>query len=299
VGSNGALARALGVASALWLASCSFDSTPGPSGRESDNIVEHHGDSGAGMDASPPPPNGSDHPDAEPPAPPDAEVMQDARPPVRPVDSGMDATPPIEPPDAAPDSEVDADLDDDAEVVEPPDSGNECPDEEPACVCPEDPLAGSSDPCAPAPCAFSACAPDDDCEFLSLGSRHYYFCDDQRTWEEASEHCAAMPGLHLVEIDDEDENEFIFDHIADKTWLGGHDGEGMQEGRWRWNDGRAFYDVDEGVLEDAFVDWYFNEPNNQGLSETPADCMMFWFENGDWADASCGDPHGYVCEVEQ
>ena len=26
------------------------------------------------------------------------------------------------------------------------------------------------------------------------------------------------------------------------------------------------------------------------------DCLMLWPEQHSWADASCEDPHGYVCE---
>lgn len=202
--------------------------------------------------------------------------------------------------DAAPhDAAQDADEDASVDEMDPDECG-----EPPPCVCPHEPRATESGPCAPALCPIDACAPDDHCRYLTFAGDGYYFCDDARTWAQARERCASVAGLHLVDVGGAAEDAFILDSVASKTWLGGSDGDSdgdgdaSREGRWRWTDGAVFYIEGDGAPGGAYVNWHPTEPNNIGLSSTPSDCLLLWYENERWADASCGDEHGYVCEVE-
>jgi hypothetical protein len=266
------------------------------------------------MDADIPPPSTSDaapQPEAGPPtggtmAPPemdaaamDAQVETDA---ATPMDAASDADPPdADPPDADP---PDADPPD----ADPPDAmpdATVCPDPLP-CVCAQHaPLHPPSDGCVRPICPEQGCSPDSDCTFLYDRTSAYYFCKNDRTWSEAEDHCE-LSDMTLVSIDDEQEDDLVYDNIEAKTWLGGRDGDGPEEGTWRWPDGRVFFVADNDrpgpppppPPPATYLNWHASEPNDQGLSPaSPADCMLFWFENGVWADGSCDAEHGYVCEV--
>lgn len=285
--------RARLVAGALALAGCSFDTGAMPA-REEQPVAEEN-DAAAGRPA-PPPDAGRVLPDAMPPALIDAEPQ----PPVRPDEPAPDAAPPATP-DAAPsdmDAAADATAADDDAAVDEPDASEPCEPDPGPCVCPHVAISlpTANDQCAPMLCPVDECAPDDDCRFLRFASSGYYFCNDERSWEDARDRCFSIENAHLVIIESADEDQFVFESISDKTWLGGNDRE--QEGRWRWSAGSAFYDEEDGPINGAFENWHESEPNDTGLSESVPDCLMYWFENAAWADASCGDPHGYVCEVD-
>jgi hypothetical protein len=294
---------------ALAALGCSFD--PGaipPNGKPSAMNESDGGKHDARTEDAREPMRDADPPrlDARPPA-------QDAAP-----DAAPDATPPA--PDAAPDANIDAAVDaampdDDAEVPEPDagedageDAGQDagCEPNPGPCVCPHEEFAdgngngngnGNDDECPPPLCPVADCAPDDTCRFLTFQSSGYYFCDDERTWGQARDLCDTIANGHLVNIESAAEDQFVLEQIDAKTWLGGDDIE--QEGQWNWSSGDAFFDEDEDEpVDDAFVNWHSSEPNNTGLSQSAPDCLMYWFENVTWADASCGDEHGYVCEID-
>ena len=273
------------------LAGCSFDVSAIPPARErSPQAGSPKHDSGSAE------PMGSAGTQSEPitdaggSQPPDAPMME----PVPPMDEpdARIAEPPPEPaPDAGMDAAQDANVEpeEDASVPEPDACDPALP-----CACPH--LTTQAVPGGPCICSVAECAPDDDCRLLTRGSTRYYFCDNERTWDQANERCFSVPGLHLASVESAGEDAFILANVSDKTWLGGNDK--ANEGRWYWLGGDAFYDEDQGgALDNAYVNWHSSEPNNDGLSDSPADCMILWYENEAWADASCGDLHGYVCEV--
>ena len=292
----------------LLLVGCSFDVSALPAQREQDPPPSAQEDSGAsggqggrmssepdaGPMEPPPPPQGGSDARVEPPPPDPVDAGMDAGMNMG-IDAGMDAgmdagtdagmdTGMVEPePDAATDAAIDA---------SDPDP-TECDPDLP-CVCPH--LLAQPVPGGPCQCALDVCAPDDDCRLLTRGSTVYYFCDDQRTWAQARDRCDDVPGLRLVAIGSSGEDEFVLANVSDKTWLGGSDSQ--TEGTWRWVGGAVFYDEEEGPVGNAYVNWHDTEPNNDGLSESPADCLLLWYENEVWADASCEDEHGYVCELE-
>jgi len=282
--------------SLLLIAGCSFDvsALPGQRRPSPEPVTQH--DSGAdapapgGRMSNEPADAGTQLPDRPPmqtdaaqPAPEPEDAQVDAQPPEPPLDAGVDAAV-----DASVEPEEDAAVPD-AAVPEPMECDPDLP-----CVCPH--LLEQSVADGPCVCALAACAPDDDCRLLVRGPTRYYFCEDERTWEQARARCDDVPGLQLAAIESSDEDEFILANVTDKTWLGASDGQ--VEGTWRWIGGAVFYDEEEGDVGNAYVNWHSSEPNNDGLSESPADCLLLWYENSVWADASCDDAHGYVCEVD-
>jgi hypothetical protein len=289
---------------ALSFAGCSFEKTPiiPRDWNAPDNPPSGGGGSPVPNPPTPMPDAATDR-DAQ--SPPDAMVEMDAR--VADAgDAAMDSATPE--PDATLEPEATADTgapdtggpDEDATVCDP----------DPGCLCPHlEPLTPRTDPCAPPLCTAAACAPDDSCSFVYHADHAYYFCREGQTWEEARDHCLEI-GFTLASIESKAEDDMIFEHIDAKAWLGGHDGSGPEEGVWRWSDETVFYRAGmggpggpgggPGNEGEAFgyVNWHETEPNNDGLSDdSPADCLLFWYENGVWADGSCDDENGYVCEV--
>ena len=287
----------------LVIAGCSFDT--GPLFPSRDKIPEDRPTPRRDADVALPDAGALPPPEAGPPmagtnAPPpdmDASMQPDARVEMDSaveMDAAADGAPPdADPPDAAPDDGAAPD------VVVVPDA-TVCPDPMP-CVCAQHaPITPPSDGCVRPLCPDQGCTPDSDCALIYDRTSAYYFCENQREWEDAAYHCE-LAEMALASIDDEPEDDLVYDNIEDKTWLGGRDGDGEEAGVWRGADDRVFYRGDEEDREPlGYVNWHQSEPNNGGLSaNSPADCMLFWFENGTWADGSCSDEHGYVCEVKR
>jgi hypothetical protein len=276
---------------------CSFDPSAIAPVRDEPSAID-----GDDHDAAPPDARVVAPVDASvpPPSPTDAQPREPIRPP--PDDPEPDAAPVQEDAaseDAAMDAALDAAVDDDDDAtVDEPDAAEPCDPPDPGpCVCPHD-VPPDDGECGPLLCPIDSCAPDDDCRFVASASSGYYFCDDERSWEQARDRCQAIDDdAHLASIESDDEDQLVFEQISDKTWLGGNDRE--QEGHWHWPGGDTFYDDEEGgELPGAFNNWYEDEPNDTGLSMSQPDCLLYWYENATWADGSCGDPHGYVCEID-
>jgi len=282
--------RAWLVAGVLAASGCSFDESAMAPAPDAPASTDGGAEDAAPRDARTNPPA-----DASPPPKMDAGPQK----PVDPPDAaGLDAAHPdaaVE--DAAIDAAIDAAVDDDATVDES-DASEPCEHDDDPCVCPHEAALTTDDACAPPVCPISDCTPDDDCRFLSFATSGYYFCDDEYGWEQARDRCESIDDdAHLVSLQSAEEDQFVFEQISGKIWMGGNDR--GDEGRWRWPDGTTFYDDDEeGEVPGTFNNWYATEPNDQGLSMSDPDCMIYWHENATWADASCGDQHGYVCEID-
>jgi len=240
-----------------------------------------------------------------------------------PVDAGETEPPAVDSGSGQPSSPMDAEVADsgptvvdasDAQDEEPldaapedvasPDAASSTPDanDPPACdcLCAHDPLPRMREPgCTPQLCPIDQCAPDGDCVLKIRATTGYYVCDDERSFDQARERCAQSEGMHLVAIESKEEDDFLLSSVtADKVWIGGNDY--ATEGTFEWETGEVFWRggangaAPHGVYTN-FVDY---EPNNEGLSNGPADCVILWQQPDAWADASCNDPHGYVCEFE-
>jgi hypothetical protein len=175
------------------------------------------------------------------------------------------------------------------------DSGDPGCDPDIPCVCGHDRLEPPSDPCAADECPIEDCAPDPDCQLERLGNSVYYFCEDPQTQPEAVEHCAGVDGMHLVIIDDAEEDAFVLDHIDSKVWIGAS----RESGIWSWHDGTEFFDTeDDQAIGGAYTNWDEVEPNNTGVGPGETNCAIYWFEESSWADTNCPANNDYVCERE-
>ena len=139
---------------------------------------------------------------------------------------------------------------------------------------------------------------------LSYNGHHYFIYDDNcSSWEEAMERCESRGG-YLAVINDDAENEFLFDNMIasgyDAAFFGLTDKE--EEGSWRYTRGD----------DSSYTDWGSNshgtaEPNNADGGENYA-VLDSHMVNGRWNDAEFGrtiyTPDGdeyeynsaYICE---
>ena len=192
------------------------------------------------------------------------------------------------------DVEPDAGADSGTTDPDPPDSG--C-GERPACVCAHERLETPDDPCAAPDCPIDDCAPDDHCTLERFDSSVYYFCSNARSESSAEERCETIDDMHLVYIEDEDEDDFLDDTVDGKVWIGAE----LADGEWSWLDGTPFYDDEGGdPIDDAYVDWDdgAQEPNGVGIGAGEVACTILWSDTGAWADTNCTAQNGYVCERE-
>ncbi len=107
----------------------------------------------------------------------------------------------------------------------------------------------------------------------------YAFCDDAVTQPAARAHCQQLGG-DLASIHDDATNDFVFDRIHDRSFIGFNDVE--TEDSFVWTDGT---DVD-------YVQWDGMEPND---AEAGQDCAVMRDAEPNWDDVSCGQGHFYVC----
>ena len=115
----------------------------------------------------------------------------------------------------------------------------------------------------------------------------YAYISHNTTWAEAEAACKSLGGW-LGEPRTLQENDFfekiMFEHRGYAVWLGGHDRD--KEGDWRWEHA--------GVpLKDGFTFWGMDEPNDTFHLE---DCLVFYYETGQWNDMPCFLEQHFVCE---
>jgi hypothetical protein len=105
--------------------------------------------------------------------------------------------------------------------------------------------------------------------------------DDDRNWNDARQKCFDR-GADLVVVTDAAEDDFVRALLPDGRdfWMGAHDGDGADEGRWQWVDSEPW----------GFERWGTFQPDNW-FNE---DCLER--VSGAWNDADCGDQQSYVCE---
>ena len=115
------------------------------------------------------------------------------------------------------------------------------------------------------------------CEELQHDGGTYLNCQFSRTWEEARDYCRLF-GADLVEVNDEEENYFVYSNAA-RCWIGANDID--DEGTWVWSNGASW----------DWETWVAGEPNNNG----DEDCAGIWTD-GDWNDWSCSNEYDFICE---
>jgi hypothetical protein len=124
-----------------------------------------------------------------------------------------------------------------------------------------------------------------ECTCERWADRDFMFCGAAVTYVEAVELCATAGGT-LVSIEDQEQNAWVGQRMeaaaaAGDFWLSGTDVE--DEGVWRWQEGRVFFDATaDAAIRAPFVAWDEQQPNDLGGE----DCMR-WM-GGLWLDlAGC------------
>ena len=130
-------------------------------------------------------------------------------------------------------------------------------------------------------------------------------CDTTGWWSEARTECETA-GLHLVRIDSQEENDFLFAFAYESrqgdVWMGGSDL--AAEGDWRWTDGTPFYNGVAGdggaAISAAYTHWLgTTEPNGRnGAQNGEGDCLsMTELLQGSWLDEGCNYFNRALCET--
>ena len=107
------------------------------------------------------------------------------------------------------------------------------------------------------------------------------------TFSDAVKSCKLTHGAYLVEIESENENDFVAGLSSNKDlWIGY--ASQTKGGQWLWNN--------SGV-DGLYTNWYPREPSFNG--HLPY-CALIWRENGGskaWDDVSCHKRKYFVCEA--
>ncbi|XP_062605255.1 perlucin-like protein, partial [Saccostrea cucullata] len=115
----------------------------------------------------------------------------------------------------------------------------------------------------------------------------YRFFTDKKDWNSAKSFCDSMDA-HLVAIESEEENNWIFDRInykdeGDDWWTDGSD-EGSED-KWYWHHSNSRM---------IYADWNLSprEPNGK-QSEN---CLLLQLRLNSWVDAPCSYELKFICE---
>lgn len=125
--------------------------------------------------------------------------------------------------------------------------------------------------------------------FRYNGSYYYVFSKKVNSWEEAERYCESLGG-HLAIIDDDYENETVYNYMIRAGYQSAYIGltDAGHEGQWYWVDGRRV----------AYTNWSAGEPNNAGGTENYG--MYYWkfkytWNDGDFRGIAYGDDT-FICE---
>ncbi|KAK2822605.1 hypothetical protein Q5P01_022670 [Channa striata] len=105
----------------------------------------------------------------------------------------------------------------------------------------------------------------------------------QKTWSGAQRQCRSEGG-DLVSIRNLEDQSFVISQLGyasnDELWIGLNDRK--TEGLFDWSDHSTV----------SFTSWQFGKP---AVSTDIQDCVVITGENGNWADRTCEDKHGFIC----
>ncbi|CAL4060877.1 unnamed protein product [Meganyctiphanes norvegica] len=133
--------------------------------------------------------------------------------------------------------------------------------------------------------------------FVTVGSRCYYFSNEELSFEDAFNYCGGLSNGQVVEISlamfdySIQEDQDLLDAITARNetfWIGGKTEDGNQ---WKWVDGR---DVN---IEATF--WFNDEPNE--VDNTCLITQVYNFNNVHTRtylyDSNCDDPSHFICQT--
>lgn len=126
--------------------------------------------------------------------------------------------------------------------------------------------------------------PGTDCRSAAYAGHLYWFCDNNRDWDDARSDCLAVGG-DLLTVQDAAEQTFIEGELGANQWLIGLDQKNASganaAGTWEWVDGT--------LVAGGVENWNSGEPDG-------ADCGAM-NSNGTWRDWSCTNGENWICEV--
>ncbi|XP_020036901.1 C-type lectin domain family 4 member E isoform X2 [Castor canadensis] len=116
----------------------------------------------------------------------------------------------------------------------------------------------------------------------------YFFSMNTMTWTLSLNNCSGM-GAHLVVINTQEEQEFLFHTKPRKRefYIGLTDR--VTEGQWQWVDGTPF--------TESLSFWDVGEPNNRALLEDCATIRDSSNPKKNWNDISCFFNMFWICEM--
>ncbi|XP_056277836.1 macrophage mannose receptor 1b isoform X2 [Pseudoliparis swirei] len=104
-----------------------------------------------------------------------------------------------------------------------------------------------------------------------------------QTWSDAQKECRKETG-DLVSVRNVEDQSFVISQLGfastDELWIGLNDIK--TEGLFDWSDHNTV----------SFTSWEFGKPT---VSTDTDDCVLIRGENGNWADHSCSEKHGFIC----
>ncbi|XP_037642855.1 macrophage mannose receptor 1b isoform X1 [Sebastes umbrosus] len=104
-----------------------------------------------------------------------------------------------------------------------------------------------------------------------------------QTWSVAQRECRKEGG-DLVSIRNLEDQSFVISQLGfastDELWIGLNDI--RTEGLFDWSEHSTV----------SFTSWEFGKP---GVSANVDDCVLIRGQNGNWADRSCDEKHGFIC----
>ena len=119
-------------------------------------------------------------------------------------------------------------------------------------------------------------------DFVTYGGHTYVRTSSTLYWSDA-EAFAENLGGHLVTIDDQAEQDFIYTTFGTSDlWIGMNDLD--EEGTWGWSSGDPI----------TYTNWYGNEPN----SGDGYDCGYIHYGNGQWYDGHTSWSYAGVVEID-
>jgi hypothetical protein len=153
---------------------------------------------------------------------------------------------------------------------------------------PSDAGAGGSGG-APAECSTNS--PHSSCTCHVRDGHDYWFCTEKTGFTGAEGLCEDV-GLHLVRVDDADEDGWLYTTgyaSLGEYWLGSSDASTPDTWNWLWGNTTFWTGTSSGTAS-GYENWNGGEPNASG------ECLVVQ-TGGVWDDRTCSDNRGYVCEA--
>jgi hypothetical protein len=138
---------------------------------------------------------------------------------------------------------------------------------------------------------------DDDCDRVvdseavcgtcigaTFGAGYHVYCPDPLVYLDAEVACQDL-GLHLLTVDDADENTWVSDiaySLVNNWWYLGFDDLEV-EGDWGWTSGAPV----------TYTNWDYYQPDNSGGTEHCASLLFYGYS---WNDLPCDYALPFVCE---